>query len=327
MTNNRRQAVGHLTALFTIILWGTTFISTKVLLKTFSPQEILFLRFALGYVALFAIHPHFVKPKRLKDELLFMGAGLSGVTLYFLLENIALEFSTASNVGVLVAVSPLLTALLIPVFLKGERLHLRFFVGFVIAIAGIVLVSFNGQFVLKLNPLGDLLAVLAALSWAFYSIIMRKISDLSLNNIACTRRIFFYGILFMLPVLPFMGFDIQLQQLIVPENLFNLLYLGLGASALCFVTWNWVLSVLGTLTTNVYIYVVPVVAVISSVIILHEQLTAVSVVGSLLILAGLAISQLKPRPVQEEPSPDVVLVEEPVAAEITAAEETDSMVH
>ncbi len=306
MTKNRLQAAGHLTALFTIILWGTTFISTKVLLKDFSPVEILFLRFALGYIVLLAVHPHIVKTTCLKDELLFMGAGVCGVTLYFLLENMALAYSTASNVGIIVAVSPFFTAILVPIFLKGERPHVRFFVGFAIAIVGIVLVSFNGRFVLKLNPVGDLLAVLAALAWSFYSIFMRKVADLPFNNIACTRRIFFYGLVFMLPTLPFMNFNIRFDDILKTENLLNLLYLGLGASALCFVTWNWTLTILGTIKTNAYIYVVPVVAVVSSVIILHEQLTAVSVIGSVLILAGLILSERRQKPVHEDPPPQLL---------------------
>ena len=142
--------VGHITAIFTVIIWGTTFISTKVLLNTFTPVEILFIRFTIGYLALFLLSPHKVKMFDRKHELLFIGAGLSGVTLYFLLENIALTYTFASNVGIVVSIAPIFTAVLAHMFLDGEKLKPSFFAGFLIAMAGIFLISYNGSTVLKL---------------------------------------------------------------------------------------------------------------------------------------------------------------------------------
>lgn len=84
---NRRSA-GHLAALFTIIIWGTTFISTKVLLTDFKPVEILFFRFVMGFAALFLVCPHRMKGVGRRQELTFVLAGLCGICLYYLLENI-----------------------------------------------------------------------------------------------------------------------------------------------------------------------------------------------------------------------------------------------
>jgi drug/metabolite transporter (DMT)-like permease len=133
------------------------------------------------------------------EEVLLMGAGLCGVTLYFLLENIALTYTYASNVGVIISIAPFFTAILAHLFLAGEKLSLNFFIGFIAAIMGIFLISFNGIMVLQLNPIGDLLAVLAAGVWAVYSVLTRKISGFGYHPIQTTRRIFFYGILFMMP--------------------------------------------------------------------------------------------------------------------------------
>ena len=152
---------GHLAAFFTIFFWGTTFVFTKSLLASLSPVEILFCRFALGYLALLAIRPRRLKPEQPREEFLFAAAGLCGVTLYFLFENVALTFTLASNVGVIVAVSPLFTALLAPRFLDGERPGARFFAGFAAAIAGVALVSWGGGGV-ALDLRGSLLALLDA---------------------------------------------------------------------------------------------------------------------------------------------------------------------
>ncbi|MGE4276750.1 MAG: DMT family transporter [Lawsonibacter sp.] len=288
-----KESTGHLFAVITILIWGTTFISTKVLLRAFSPIEILFLRFTIGLIALSFVYPHRLKLQGRTQELYFAAAGLSGVTFYYLLENIALTYTFASNVGVIISISPFFTAIFAHLFLEGEKLKPQFFVGFVVALAGIFLISFHGSSVLKLNPFGDVLAVLAAVVWAAYSILTKKISGFHHNTIQTTRRIFFYGLVFMIPALFIFRFHPKPDLLIQPINLFNILFLGLGASALCFVTWNSAVGILGAVKTSVYIYSVPVITVVTSVIVLHEKITGIAVLGIVLTLAGLFLSEHK----------------------------------
>ena len=287
---NRRSA-GHLAALFTIVIWGTTFISTKVLLTDFKPVEILFFRFVMGVAALFLVCPHRMKGVGRRQELAFVLAGLCGICLYYLLENIALTYTMASNVGVIISVAPFFTAILSRLFLKSEgKLRANFFIGFVVAMAGVALISFNGS-KLELNPMGDLLAVLAAFVWACYSILTRKISSFGYPVILTTRRTFFYGILFMVPALFLFDFEVRLERFTDMTYLLNILYLGLGASALCFATWNLAVKVLGAVRTSVYIYMVPVITVVTSVLVLKEPVTWVSVMGTVLAVAGLFLSE------------------------------------
>ena len=157
-----KKSIGHLAALLTIIIWGTTFISTKVLLVDFKPVEILFFRFIMGYAALLMICPRHLKGVERKQEVTFMAAGLCGICLYYLLENIALTYTMASNVGVIISVAPFLTAILTHLSMKSEeKLRLNFFIGFAVAMAGIIFISFSGS-KLELNPKGDILAVIAA---------------------------------------------------------------------------------------------------------------------------------------------------------------------
>ena len=298
--DRKKEITGHLFAIITIFIWGTTFISTKILLEAFSPIEILFLRFTIGFALLLAVHPHRMKIKEKKQELYFAAAGLCGVTLYYLLENIALTYTFASNVGVIISVAPFFTAIFAHLFLDGEKLRAQFFIGFAVAVVGIFLISFNGSSNLQLNPLGDILAVLAAVVWAAYSILAKKISGFHYNTIQSTRRIFFYGLVFMIPALFIFGFKPNIHQMTQPVNLFNILFLGLGASALCFVTWNSAVKILGAVKTSVYIYMVPVITVVTSVIVLSETITGIMVFGIVLTLAGLFISELKTSAKQKE---------------------------
>lgn len=298
--DRKKEITGHLLAFITIFIWGTTFISTKILLKVISPIEILFLRFTIGFIMLLVVYPHRLKVKERKHELYFAASGLCGVTLYYLLENIALTYTFASNVGVIISIAPFFTAIFAHLFLDGEKLRLPFFIGFAVAVIGIFLISSNGSSNLKLNPLGDILAVLAAVVWAAYSVLTKKISGFHYNTIQATRRIFFYGLIFMIPALFIFRFEININQVMQPVNLFNILFLGLGASALCFVTWNSAVKILGAVKTSVYIYMVPAITVITSVIVLNETITGIAVFGIVLTLVGLFISEIKTSAKQKE---------------------------
>lgn len=288
-----KQLLGHILACGTQIMWGATFVSTKVLLNYFQPVEILFIRMLLAVIALFVIDPH---PLRLGDrrrELAFVGAGLTGLVLYFLLENTALTMTYASNVGIIVACAPFFVAVMVGIFFK-EKQGKNFYIGFVIAIAGVIMVSVSGKQSFHLNPLGDFLAFLAMISWGAYSAIVKKISEWDYPIVAVTRRIYFYGVILLLPVLLYEEDGWNLSAFREPTVIANLLFLGLCASALGFFLWNLATGWIGAVKTSLYIYVSPIVTVVLSMFVLHEKMTVFSVIGSVCILMGLMISQGKP---------------------------------
>lgn len=207
------------------------------------------------------------------------------------MENIALTYTQASNVGIIVAVSPFFTMFFGIWLLKQRRPGVRFFIGFLIAMTGILCISLEGSQRLQLNPKGDLLALGAAAVWALYSTITKKISSFGYTTIPMTRRIFFYGLLCMLPVILFSGMKLPAMEQLTMVNIANILFLGLGASALCFVSWNSAVRILGTVQTSVYIYAVPVVTTLASVWILKETVTVIGIAGIVMILSGLLMSQ------------------------------------
>ena len=288
-----QQTTGHLAALITVLIWGTTYISTKVLLQVFQPMEILFFRFAMGFVALCLVKPHRLRLTDKKQKVLFALAGLCGICLYSLLENIALSYTMASNVGVIISAAPFFTAAISCFLLKQEeKLKANFFVGFLLAMTGICLISFNGSS-LELNPLGDLLALSATVVWGCYSVLTRKISSYGYGTVQTTRRVFGYGLLFILPAMIFFDMDCNIERLVQPVYFFNLMFLGLGASAICFVTWNYAVKILGAVKTSVYIYLEPIITVVTSVLVLNERITPLAAIGTLLTMTGLIASEMK----------------------------------
>ena len=284
---------GHISACTTIVIWGTTFIFTKILLEDFKPIEILFFRFLLGFFVLAVVCPKRLKWNGIKQELTFAAAGLTGICLYYLLENVALTFTMASNVGVIISIAPFFTAILTHIFLREtEKPQINFYIGFVIAMLGICLINFNGT-KMCLNPVGDLLSVAAAIVWACYSVLSKKISSFGFHTILTTRRVFAYGILFMIPFLFFGDFHIGIERFKNLDYLGNMLFLGIGASALCFVTWNTAVKVLGAIKTSIYIYLVPVITMAASALILNEKITFLSAAGAAFTLSGLLFSERK----------------------------------
>lgn len=290
-----KRLPGHLAAIFTITVWGTTFISTKVLLTDFQPVGILFIRLIMGLMALFIAYPHKMQGVTLKQELTFAAAGLTGISMYYFMENMALTLTMASNVGVIVSVSPFFTIILASIFLKEEgKMRLNFFLGFIVAMIGIALISFNGA-KFQLSPLGDLLSLGSAFVWGWYSILSKKIGEYGYSVIQTTRKIFFYGILFMIPTLFFFKVNLDVKLFAETKYILNFLYLGLCASAFCFVTWNYAVSALGAVKTSIYIYLIPVVTIVTSTLILKEPVTWMSAVGTVLAIVGLVLSEYKSR--------------------------------
>ena len=289
--NNR--ILGHILAFLTAIIWGTTLVSTKILLRDFQPVEILFFRFLMALLLFYIIYPKKALHTTITQKIIIVCAGLTGITLYYLFENAALTYTLASNVSIINCAAPFLTAILALCFMRNkERINRYFFIGFIIAIMGIWIILFNGQQI-HLNPIGDILAICGAVSWAVYSVLIKKISLYKLPTLLVTRKTFLFGIIFMIPFLFLFDFKFGLSRFSNPINLFNLLFLGFIASGVCFLTWNKAIKILGAVKSGVYIYLIPVVTVILSSIILKEPISLLLIIGIVLTLLGLIVSELK----------------------------------
>lgn len=284
------RARGHLAALFTVLIWATTFIATKLLLRDFTPVEILVFRFTLGVAALYAGCPRLLRVRDVRQELTFAAAGLTGACLYYMLENLALTCTTAANVGIIAASSPLFTALFAWAA-GGGRPGGRFFLGFLTAISGICLLSLPELAGGSLHLRGDLLALGGAVVWGVYSNLVKRISAFGYPVLQTTRRTFLYGLAFMFPACGLTEFRLGLERFSNPGYLAAFLYLGVGACAVCFVTWGTAVKILGPVKTSVYIYISPAITLLCSVLILHEHVTLWSLAGAALTLVGLVLSQ------------------------------------
>lgn len=285
--NWRNSYVPHLMALFTVSVWGSTFVSTKLLLQQgLTPTDIFFYRFLLGYVLIGFCAPRPLFARSLRDEAVLFLGGLTGGSLYFLTENMALTYSMASNVSLIVCTTPLLTMILLSLLYKSERMGRWQLLGSLVACVGMVLVVLNGHFILKLSIWGDLLAFAAAVLWACYGLTLKMIEG-RYSSLFVTRKVFFYGLLTVLPTFLYSPLSVEWEVFSRPVVWGNLLFLGVVASMLCYFLWNIVVARLGTVRATNYIYFNPLVAVIVSFLVLEECITWMALFGGVLILGGM----------------------------------------
>ena len=287
----------HIVAFLTVAVWGTTFVWTKLLIiNGLSPAQIFTLRFIIAYVLLTGFSLWRGRHKWLsdnwRDELTMMALGLTGGSMYFLTENESLRFTTATNTSLIVCSCPLFAMLIIALFYRSERFSARQVWGSIVALAGMAAVVLNGHFVLHLSPLGDTLALSACICWALYTLLMKPVMG-RYPAMFITRKVFFYGILTILPYYIFVPDMPSWDVLMRPEVALNLLFLGSVASMLCYLTWSWCMKGLGAVICTNWVYVNPITTIIAAWLILGEQITTYFLLGSVLIIAGMYLSSKK----------------------------------
>ncbi len=292
----------HIVAFVVVAIWGSTFVFTKLLLQSgLTPAQIFTLRFTIAYVLLLCyslITQHSsLFASSWRDELLMVALGITGGSVYFLTENAAMLYTTATNTSLIVCSCPLFAMLLVAlVYRHTERITKMQALGSGVACLGMAIVVLNGHFVLHLSPLGDLLAFAACLCWAVYSLLAKPTTE-RYSSIFITRKVFFYGLLTIIPyfilrpseatIFSFSIFNYQLSIIL------NLLFLSVVASMLCYLLWNWVIGKLGAVVATNWVYFNPITTIIFAWWLLHEQITVWFLLGSALILLGMYLADKK----------------------------------
>ncbi len=288
----------HFGALLAVTMWGASFVSTKVLTNHgLGPVEIYIYRFVMAYVLVLCVCHKKLMANSWRDELLFAVCGLCGGSIYFIAENNAVNYTRVSDVSMITTLSPLLTTLLIGALYKAERPGKWTYIGSLIAFMGVGCIVFKdgmSQFTGADGPdtlsatIGDFLALGAAFSWAIYSVVLRKL-NVTYSAWFVTRKTFFYGLLTAIPFWVISPEPVSpLSALLEPEVLGNLLFLGLLCSMGAYIVWSGVMSVLGAITTNNYLYIQPIITmIIAAVLFANDPITLMGCFGAFLIIGGL----------------------------------------
>lgn len=291
------KLLGHLGALVVMAAWGSSFVFTKVLMVDggFTPVETYTYRFTGAYILLLMLSFKKIFSNSWRDELAFLVSGICCGSLYFILENYALKDTTTGNVSLLASISPIFTTLLMAMIFR-QKIGIGVIMGSIFAFFGVACVIFNNGFGIEIHPAGDLLALMAAFSWAIYTIVVKRLLPLY-NTFFITRKLFFYGVISSIPLLLLQGDPYHFQlifDMAQPKYLMNFLFLILFCSCLAYIIWNEVMKILGPVTANNYIYVQPLVTMVAGSLILGETIYLLGYVGCVLIIGGLILSDKLP---------------------------------
>lgn len=273
-----------------VVIWGVSFICSKNLVSAgLVPNEVYFLRACISYLCLLAINHKRFASNNLADEGVFVMLGVFGGSLYYVLENMSLLYTYTTNVSLIVSESPLLTMLLAAVVYKARTTRYMY-AGAALALVGMVLLVFNGEFVYNVRWLGDSIALAASFSWAVYSLLIKKVSG-KYEVAFITRKVFFYGMITVAPLFFLKPFTFPLAGLLNGGVLFNLLFLAVLSSFACFLGWTFVVGRIGAVRASNIVYLSPVFTFLASYLFLREAVTVYSVTGAFLILFGVFFSE------------------------------------
>lgn len=295
MVDSARSAERRLAwvlGLVVTVLWGVSFVATRVAVAEVPPLVLAFIRFAIAVVVL---GPWLARDLRAvgwrwRDQLAFAAVGFTGVTLAFVFENLGLARTTAAHGSLIVATTPLATAvteaLVRRVVPPGRTL-----VGLVLAFAGTALIIGQPAAADGATLVGDLLMLCTVVVWVVYSLQVARLSETHTTG-RITNLAILWGVVTLLPLAAAEAWTGELAWP-SPAALVSILFLGVACSALAYLWWNRALQVLGVTATNSLIYCVPLVAVAAGVLLLDEPLTVAVVAGGAMVIGGVALANLK----------------------------------
>ena len=283
----------RLAALAATIFWGLSFIATKAVLRDLTPVTLIFTRFALGVLLLVAVLGTrgipLLPPRRVLSTLLVMG--FVGIFVHQMLQAHALTLTSAVNTGWLIGLTPIWSAVLAAVLLH-ERFGAAKIIGLVVGFLGAALVITQGRLeALRLVPStrGDLLILASTLNWGLYTVLSRPVLG-RIDPVAATTWSMVLGWLMLAPFfLADAGW--RLYAGMSATGWAAVAFLGIACSGLGYLFWYSALARLETSLVASFLYLEPLVTVIGAALLLNEPVRAVTVIGGLVLLAGVMLVQ------------------------------------
>jgi drug/metabolite transporter (DMT)-like permease len=290
----KATTLGRLAAAGAIALWGVSFVATKAALRDVSPVTLIFTRFALGSIVLYAIlgirREPLVPPRDTLPVLALLG--FVGIFVHQMLQVNGLVLTTAIRTGWLIALTPIWSAVLSSI-LFHERFGIRKTAGFLLGTAGAILVVTRGQISLEVlglpTTIGDLLILASTVNWAIYSLLGRQ----TLKRLGSTRAIAAAMLLGWAMLVPFFirnagWHDYRSLSL---AGVASILFLGIGCSGLGY--WFWAAALERVQPTQVaaFLYAEPLVTLVAATSLLGESVTVSTLLGGLMVILGVAVVQ------------------------------------
>ena len=280
--NNSNKTGAYISISSVCIFWGISFISTKICFQWFTPFSLAAVRFIMASVILFFIVKFKEKNVAIdkSDYKMFFLAGFTGVFLYFAFENIGLLYLPASLASILLSTIPAFAAVVDSFILKVPFTKKKF-ISISLSMLGVALaVGFNVEAELKDILIGSVLMILAALSWVVYSYMTAPLHS-KYSSIVISYYQNLFGALCFIVFLPFTHINLTGFNAI---GFINLTFLGVVCSALCYLLYNFSIKKLNVLICSIFINIMPIITIITSIFVLNEKFTLLQFLGTVLII-------------------------------------------
>ncbi len=286
-----RQRLARAFGLTTSLIWGLSFLSTKVLIGVVPPYTLGLLRFivACAFLPLIALLARQSLRVAGRDLPRLAAGGIIGVTLYFLCENNGLKLLSASESSLIVGVIPVVTMLAERVFLK-TKVGLRSYIGAFLSFVGVGFIAAQSPEASS-SPLGFIYMGGAALSWVAYSFVTRPLSG-RYGQVTTTFWQSLFGLVGFIPfaALEWADFAPRASSIWTLPLILNLLFLGIFCSAIGYWLYVASLDILGAGAANSFINLIPVVSVLAAYVLLGERLSGLQWLGAAAAVIGVYLA-------------------------------------
>jgi len=290
-----KSAYVYLYALIAMIFWGMSFVWTSLLLKYYQPVAIIFIRLIISSIFLFLIIILFRKQIKIrrKDYWLIFISSVFNPFLYFIGENTGLKYSTSTITAVIIATIPVFSPLVARITLN-ERLTWYNLAGIFISFAGILIMLMNPEMNIEIQPKGAFFLGIAVIAALIYSVLLKK---LTVNNSPITLIAYqnLIGIFLFMPFFFFMEYHQFINVIPDLRIISSFLFLGILASSISYVLFAKTVKTLGISKTNIFTNLIPVFTAIFSFFILAESFTFLKVIGMLIVISGVFITEISPK--------------------------------
>lgn len=288
-----RSIIKYLPALITSFVWGSTFVASKKVLDAgVSPIALMTMRFGLAYLLLLLFSRDRMRFEWNVLEFKLFLIGVCGGSVYFLLEYLALQRTSAVNVGLICAMVPVISTA-IELFISRRRPKLTYIIGSLLAFFGVLLLVTDGKLLIHIFPIGDILAICSSILWATYTVVLSRVGK-GVKEVVVERRMMFYSFITIIPFAVIM-LDADDEMVAITSSVdvvLSIVYLSVVASALCLWLWNVSINNIGVVSTNNFLYLLPVVSLLSSTLLMHGEVNIVTVFSTLLIFIGIVVADI-----------------------------------
>ncbi len=285
---------GHAAALCAVCIWALSSGGYSYLRAYFTPIEIILAGILISCIVLNLVYLPRLATRSLAGELWYVLAGALGVAGFFYLEYSSLSRTSSESFSVILTLTPIACSIASNLLLKSGKSTRSFFGGFAFAALGIFLINYYKHSDLAFTLSGVIYALLAAACLGSFYAVLKRLTNMGGSAIQVIRRVFFWGVIFLLPLCFIMDFDLsEYAHLTDISVLWRFVLIGVAVPCICYVGTAYAVRNIGTGTASTYIYAAPVASIIIYSYVDHVGVGAPVLLGTVLAVIGLTLSVRK----------------------------------